>query len=80
MVTGRFWATWATGAYLLRRGKPYRLTEDHSWATYMAKARGLDAKELTDHPYSNILTRSVGGAPTSRWTSPMSRSSRATGS
>ena len=47
----------------VRRGEIYRLTEDHTWATYMAKTRLIDPADLVDHPYSNVLSRSVGNQP-----------------
>ncbi len=50
-------------AYLLRGGGIYRLTEDQTWANYMAKIRDIDPLELKDHPYANVLAKSVGSQP-----------------
>jgi len=51
-------------AYLFRNGELTQLTKDHS-KVYQLYEHGLITKdEIEDHPYSNIITRSIGTRPT----------------
>ena len=51
-------------AYLFRNGELSQLTKDHS-KVYQLYEHGLITKdEIEDHPYSNIITRSIGTRPT----------------
>ncbi|MCC7355575.1 MAG: serine/threonine-protein phosphatase [Anaerolineae bacterium] len=47
-------------AYLIRRGRVYTLSRDHSWAAYAVAARLLSPHEAANHPYRHVLLRSVG--------------------
>ncbi|GGM96989.1 serine/threonine phosphatase [Thermus composti] len=47
-------------AYLLKGGRPVRLTEDHSWVAERLKEGVLTPKEAERHPYRHVLTRALG--------------------
>ena len=46
--------------YLLREGKLYRLTEDHSLGQMLLSQGGLTPEEVAVHPRRNALTRALG--------------------
>jgi protein phosphatase len=47
-------------AYLIRKEKMYRLTEDHSLVTELVKSGEISEKEAETHPRKNVLTRTIG--------------------
>ena len=49
--------------YRLRGGKLEQITEDHSWVNEQVKRGGLSAEEAVYSPFRNIITRSLGNAP-----------------
>ncbi len=50
-------------AYLIREGKPYQLTQDHSIVGEMVRAGAITEEQARQSKYRNRLSRSVGGAP-----------------
>lgn len=52
-------------AYLIRKGRIERLTEDHTWKTMARKSGMLTAEEAEKpHQYDNVLVRAVGSKDT----------------
>ena len=47
-------------AYILRDGKLSQITEDHSWVNEQVKAGLLKPEDAKNHPYKNVITRSLG--------------------
>lgn len=47
-------------AYILRGGRPERLTEDHNMASLLLDAGEITSEEAWHHPMRNVLTRYVG--------------------
>lgn len=47
-------------AYLIRNGKAGQVTHDHSWVAEQMAAGVLTAEEGRNHPYRNVVTRSLG--------------------
>ena len=50
-------------AYLLRNEQFSRLTCDHSWVEEQMRAGALTVEAARDHPWRNIVTRALTGAP-----------------
>ncbi len=50
-------------AYLVRRGRPQRLTRDHSYVAEQVAAGQMTPEEALVSPYRHVITRSVGGQP-----------------
>lgn len=50
-------------AYLLRDGAISRVTNDHSWVFEQVRAGMLTEEEAERHPFRNVITRALGGAP-----------------
>ncbi|MCP4805356.1 MAG: serine/threonine-protein phosphatase [Proteobacteria bacterium] len=50
-------------AYLIRAGRPERLTRDHTQVNRMVVAGLIEPHEAEDHPLGHILDRSVGSSP-----------------
>lgn len=50
-------------AYLLRRGKLRKLTQDHSLIAEMVKAGQISPQEAENHPLRSVLTRALGVEP-----------------
>ena len=46
--------------YLVRRGSLHRLTTDHTLPAALASSGAIPADEATAHPFSHVLTRSIG--------------------
>lgn len=51
-------------AYLFRREKLYRLTEDHSVVFQMFKEGQISKKQMETHPLRSTLTQAIGVSPT----------------
>ncbi|MGM0559389.1 MAG: cyclic nucleotide-binding domain-containing protein [Myxococcota bacterium] len=51
--------------YMIRGGRIFRITEDHTYAEYMRRHGDHSARELADsnERFSHVLTRSVGSSP-----------------
>ena len=47
-------------AYLLRDGKLFQITRDHSYVQEQVDAGLLTAEQARTHPYGNVITRCVG--------------------
>ncbi len=47
-------------AYMLRGGRLYMLTQDHSWVAEQVRAGALKPEEAATHPRRNLLTRALG--------------------
>lgn len=47
-------------AYLIRSEKTHQITRDHSWVAEQVAAGVLTAEEGRQHPYRNVVTRSLG--------------------
>lgn len=47
-------------AYLLRDGKLFQITKDHSYVQEQVDAGLLTAEQARTHPYGNVITRCVG--------------------
>lgn len=47
-------------AYLVRGGKAQQVTRDHSWVAEQVAAGVLTDEEGRNHPYRNVVTRSLG--------------------
>lgn len=50
-------------AYLIRGGKIYRLTEDHTVAMQLLKEGMIRPDEVVDHVFAHVLTRAFGATP-----------------
>jgi PPM family protein phosphatase len=50
-------------AYLIRDGKIRQVTEDHSWVAEQVKRGALTEEEAVYSPFRNVITRSLGNAP-----------------
>jgi len=48
-------------AYLLRSGKLSRLTRDHTIASELLGKGVLDASQVAEHPFRNVVTNAIGG-------------------
>lgn len=61
----RFAVFWAgdSRCYLLRGGKLYQLTVDHSQVQEMVASGRLTPEEAENHPMSHVLSRAVGVGP-----------------
>lgn len=61
----RFAVFWAgdSRCYLLRAGKLYQLTVDHSQVQEMVVAGRLTPEEAENHPMAHVLSRAVGVGP-----------------
>ena len=46
--------------YLLRGGKLYQITEDHSYVGHLVREGQLAPEGIYDHPRRNVITRSLG--------------------
>ncbi len=51
-------------AYLIRKGKAYQLTLDHTWAQEAIEAGRLTPAQAREHPNRHVIKRYVGIAPT----------------
>ncbi len=51
-------------AYLLRKGRLRRLTADHTVVAELVAAGRLTPEQAIDHPHSSVLSRNLGGLPT----------------
>jgi protein phosphatase len=51
-------------AYLLRDGAIRQVTQDHSWVEDQVRAGILTRQEAEMSPFRNVITRSIGAAPT----------------
>ena len=49
--------------YLLRDGKIRQVTDDHSWVNEQVKRGALTEEEAACSPFRNVITRSLGNAP-----------------
>lgn len=49
--------------YRLRGGKLDQITEDHSWVNEQVKRGGMSPEEAAYSPFRNVITRSLGNAP-----------------
>lgn len=49
--------------YRLRGGRIEQLTDDHSWVNEQVKRGALRADEAEMSPFKNVITRSIGNAP-----------------
>ena len=49
-------------AYMLRGGRLYMLTQDHSWVAEQVRAGALKPEEAATHPRRNLLTRALGAS------------------
>ena len=47
-------------AYLLREGKVFRLTEDHTVAKQMVREGMMSPEDAANHPYGSALARAIG--------------------
>lgn len=50
--------------YLLRNGALELVTEDHSWVAEQVRAGTMTEEAAEASPFRNVITRSIGGAPT----------------
>jgi len=53
-----------TRAYVMRAGDLYPISQDHSAAAELVSARLLNPNESREHPFRNIVTRTLGSAQT----------------
>ncbi len=51
-------------AYCLRDGTLYQITQDHSWVEEQVRAGLMGREEAEQSPFRNVITRSIGAAPT----------------
>lgn len=51
-------------AYLLRGGEIRQVTLDHSWVAEQVRLGGIPPEEAENHPWRNIITRSIGNQET----------------
>lgn len=51
-------------AYLIRRNRIYRLTDDHTLAWHLVDKGALKKEDVETFPYKNVITRAVGKYPT----------------
>ncbi len=47
-------------AYIVRRGRLYPITQDHSWAAEQRKLKVLTPEEIERSPFRTLVTRSLG--------------------
>ncbi len=52
-----------TRLYLLRSDESHLLSADHTLPAELARRGALDPSEVKNHPYSSVLTRSIGTQP-----------------
>lgn len=50
-------------AYLIRNGQIRQVTEDHSWVAEQVKRGAITEEEAKYSPFRNVITRSMGNAP-----------------
>lgn len=50
--------------YLLRGGRLHQVTDDHSVVAELLRCGLITPQEARRHPYRNVITRSLGSAPT----------------
>lgn len=50
-------------AFLIREGVMQQLTKDHSWVSEQVERGILTEEEAENHPYRNVITRSLGTNP-----------------
>jgi PPM family protein phosphatase len=50
--------------YLLREGKQYQLSNDHTYVEELVKEGLLTREQANGHPYAHVLTRAVGATET----------------
>ena len=53
-------------AYLIRDGEIRQVTLDHSYVEEMVRAGQMTAEEAENSPFKNVITRSIGAAPTAQ--------------
>lgn len=53
-------------AYLIRGGTIRQVTQDHSWVEEQVRAGLLSRTEAEMSPFRNVITRSIGAAPTAQ--------------
>ncbi|GEM_PF-1001940 len=46
--------------YMIRDGAITQISQDHSWVMEQVRAGGLTPEQAENHPYSNVITRSLG--------------------
>ncbi|HLJ57293.1 MAG TPA: PP2C family serine/threonine-protein phosphatase [Chthonomonadaceae bacterium] len=51
-------------AYCLRGGTLFQITQDHSWVEEQVRAGAMTREDAETSPFKNVITRSVGAAPT----------------
>jgi protein phosphatase len=51
-------------AYCLRNGTLFQITQDHSWVEEQVRAGVMTREDAESSPFKNVITRSVGAAPT----------------
>jgi serine/threonine protein phosphatase PrpC len=51
-------------AYCLRNNTLFQITQDHSWVEEQVRAGVMTRDEAESSPFKNVITRSVGAAPT----------------
>lgn len=49
--------------YLVRGGKTYKVTEDHTLAQQLVRSGQLAPEQVADFPHRNVLSRSLGHSP-----------------
>ena len=50
-------------SYLIRKGRAYQLTQDHSWAQEAVAAGYLSPEQVAQHPNRNVIKRYLGIQP-----------------
>jgi protein phosphatase len=50
--------------YLIQNGKIRQVTQDHSWVAEQVRRGALTEEEAESSPFRNVITRSLGAAPT----------------
>jgi protein phosphatase len=50
-------------AYLVRAGRTWPITSDHSWVAEMVARGALSPADAARHPYRHVITRSIGAHP-----------------
>jgi PPM family protein phosphatase len=51
-------------AYCLRNGTLFQISQDHSWVEEQVRAGVISREDAENSPLKNVITRSVGAAPT----------------
>ena len=51
-------------AYCLRNGTLFQISQDHSWVEEQVRAGVMSRADAENSPFKNVITRSVGAAPT----------------